>query len=105
MTRVLLLASLLLVSGCDTLSYYGQAIGGQLEILHAARPVDAWLADPATSSDLKARLELARRIRHFAAAELGLPDNSSYTAYAELGRPFVVWNVFEIGRASCRERV
>jgi len=93
-TRVLLLASLLLVSGCDTLSYYGQAIGGQLEILHAARPVDAWLADPATSSDLKARLELARRIRHFAAAELGLPDNSSYTAYAELGRPFVVWNVF-----------
>jgi len=93
-TRLLLLASLLLVSGCDTLSYYRQAIGGQFEILHAARPVDAWLSDPATPSELKARLELARRIRRFAAAELALPDNSSYTAYADLGRPFVVWNVF-----------
>jgi len=94
MTRALLLASLLLASGCDTLSYYGQAIGGQLEILHAARPVDAWLADPATPAELKSRLELAQRIRRFAATELALPDNSSYTSYAELGRPFVVWNVF-----------
>ena len=94
MIRVLLLASLAFVSGCDTLSYYRQAIGGQLEILHAARPVDAWLADPATPSELKSRLELAQRIRRFAAAELALPDNRSYTAYAELGRPYVVWNVF-----------
>jgi predicted aminopeptidase len=93
-TRVLLLASLLLAGGCDTLSYYGQAIGGQIEILHAARPVDQWLADPATPAELKSRLELAQRIRRFAATELALPDNSSYTSYAELGRPFVVWNVF-----------
>jgi predicted aminopeptidase len=93
-TRALLLASLLLVSGCDTLSYYSQAIGGQLEILHAARPVDQWLADPATPAELKSRLELAQRIRRFAAAELALPDNRSYTSYAELGRPYVVWNVF-----------
>jgi predicted aminopeptidase len=82
------------LAGCDSLAYYRQAIGGQLEILEAARPVDAWLADPATPDDLRARLDLARRIRDFASRELGLPDNKSYRSYAELGRPFVVWNVF-----------
>jgi len=30
----------------------------------------------------------------FASSELGLPDNSSYRQYADLGRPYVVWNVF-----------
>ena len=90
----MLLAPLLLIAGCDTLSYYGQAIGGQLEILNAARPVDAWLADPATPAALRERLEAARRIRRFASERLGLPDNRSYASYAELGRAFVVWNVF-----------
>ena len=88
------LAALLLCSGCETLSYYTQAIGGQLHIMAAARPLDAWLADPATPADLRKRLETAHRIRAYASAELGLPDNDSYTSYADLDRPFVVWNVF-----------
>jgi predicted aminopeptidase len=92
--RFLFLLLLLLVAGCDTLSYYSQAIGGQVEILHAARPIDDWLADPNTPTPLRSRLELARRIRRFASAELALPENRSYTSYAELGRPYVVWNVF-----------
>ncbi len=33
-------------------------------------------------------------IRAYASRELGLPDNRSYTRYSDLGRPFVVWNVF-----------
>jgi predicted aminopeptidase len=33
-------------------------------------------------------------MRAFAASELGLPDNASYTGYADLKRPAVVWNVF-----------
>lgn len=63
-------------------------------MLAAARPIDDWLADPATAEPLKERLQRARAIRSFAARELGLPDNASYTAYADLGRPAVVWNVF-----------
>ena len=27
-------------------------------------------------------------------AQLSLPDNGSYRLYADIGRPFVVWNVF-----------
>lgn len=95
MTRRLALLLLVLpLAGCDTLSYYSQAIGGHLQIMSAARPVDEWLADPATPADLRARLELAKRIRHFASVRLALPDNRSYTKYAELHRPYAVWNVF-----------
>ena len=48
-----------------------------------------WLADPATPPRLKDRLELSQRIRDFAVAELGEPDNASYRRYADLqrGRP------------------
>jgi predicted aminopeptidase len=88
---ILLLA---LCSGCESLSYYGQAIGGHFKLLSAARPIDSWLSDPATPPELKGRLETARSIREFASRELHLPDNASYTAYADLGRRFAVWNVF-----------
>lgn len=83
-----------LLAGCDTLAYYTQAVGGQMEIVSRARPVDAVLADPATSADLRLRLANARAVRAYASSALGLPDNGSYRSYADLGRPFVVWNVF-----------
>jgi predicted aminopeptidase len=37
---------------------------------------------------------LAKQARRFASADLGLPDNGSYTKYVDLKRPSVVWNVF-----------
>jgi predicted aminopeptidase len=83
-----------LAVGCESLAYYTQAVGGHLGVLARARPIDEWLADPGTDAALKQRLETARRIRAFASKELGLPDNGSYVSYAELDRPYVVWNVF-----------
>jgi predicted aminopeptidase len=82
-----------LLAGCETLSYYAQAVGGHMEIMAAAQPVERLLADPDTPPDLRRRLELTRRIRDFASQELKLPDNGSYRSYAALPRPFVVWNV------------
>ncbi len=87
-------ALLLLAGGCESIGYYSQAIEGHLGVMASARPIDAWLADPSTSAALRARLETARRIRQYASRELGLPDNGSYLSYADLGRPFAVWNVF-----------
>lgn len=91
----LLLASAM--TGCastDTgLGYYWQSVNGHLQVMRAARPVDAWLDDPATGPALRQRLELARRIRHFASESLALPDNASYSRYADLGRRAVVHNV------------
>lgn len=83
----------LLLGGCADLGYYWQSASGHLGILRAARPVPDWLADPSASAALKAKLELAQRIRRFAVIELALPDNRSYTAYADLHRNAAVWNV------------
>jgi predicted aminopeptidase len=88
----------LTLSGCaawdDGPRYWWQSALGQLDLLRRARPVAELIADPATAPRLRARLELALQIRAFASRELGLPDNASYTRYADLGRPFVAWNVF-----------
>ncbi len=35
-----------------------------------------------------------KKARTFASQRLHLPDNQSYRLYADIGRPFVVWNVF-----------
>jgi predicted aminopeptidase len=88
-----LLAAFLL-SGCESLNYYAQAVGGHLSVMRAARPVETWLSDPATPKDLRSRLEIARGIREFASRELALPQNGSYSSYAELHRPYVAWNVY-----------
>jgi len=93
-----------LLGGCDTLAYYGQAIGGQLDMMAAARPVDSWLADPATPAQLRGRLETAQRIRDFASRQLALPDNGSYRSYAALDRRYAVWNVFAAPRFSVQPR-
>ncbi len=82
-----------LLTACGNTSYYFQSVSGHLALLNAARPVPQWLADPHTPPALKTRLELAQRMRRFAVAELGLPDNASYQRYADLQRSAVVWNV------------
>jgi predicted aminopeptidase len=81
-------------TGCSTIDYYAQAVRGHFAVQSAARSIDELLADPATPEALRERLRRAREIRAFAARELGLPDNASYTTYADLHRPAVVWNVF-----------
>ena len=98
--RVAALVLTALLAGCETTSYYAQAIGGQMSLLYHARPIDSWLADPATPPELRARLQSAQRIRAFASRDLGLPDNGSYTSYVDLGRPYVVWNVYAAGEFS-----
>jgi len=83
----------LMLSSCSSLSYYTQAAQGQLELLTDSRPIDDWLADPATKPTLRHRLEAARQIRRYAIQELKLPDNGSYTNFTNLKRPYVLWNV------------
>jgi len=88
---VLLLA--VLAAGCAQLAYYGQAANGQFSLLDRAHPVDEWLADPSVDAGLKAKLRLTKQIRRFAITDLDLPDNRSYTEYADLQRRFALWNV------------
>ena len=94
MRRLLAVALLVgLLSGCADTSYYAQSVRGHMALMAAAKPVDAWLQDPAVPQATKDRLALAQRIRDFAVHDLGLPDNPSYRRYADLQRRAAVWNV------------
>ena len=89
------LMSLLLcgaLSGCGV-SYLAQATQGQWQLMRARRPIDRVIEDPSTTSALKSRLELVLDARDFASSALALPNNRSYRSYADLKRPYVVWNV------------
>jgi predicted aminopeptidase len=90
----------LLLCGCGSLRYYGQAVRGQGALIVHRRAVSEVLRDPATDSRVATRLHLAQQARHFASQRLGLPDNRSYTGYVDLRRSFVVWNVFAAPRYS-----
>jgi predicted aminopeptidase len=83
-----------LAGGCSTFGYYAQSIHGHFAVLDAARPIPEVIADPQAAPPLKQRLERAQQIRTYASVQLGLPDNGSYRRYADLKRPYVVWNVF-----------
>jgi len=87
------LAAVCLGSGCSTAGYYAQSVGGHVDLLRRARPINDWLADPATPAALKSRLQVAQLARRFAVTDLALPDNASYVRHADLGRSAVVWNV------------
>jgi predicted aminopeptidase len=93
LVRLFTISLVLTSTGCAQLSYYAQATQGQLGLVASAKHIDQWLADPKVSDQLKQRLTRTKKIRKFAVQELDLPDNGSYTRYAELNRPYVVWNV------------
>ncbi len=92
--RLTLVAFVFVLSGCSSLSYYSQAVSGHMEVMRAARPIAEVIEDPACDSDLRKKLQEITRVRDFASRQLGLPDNNSYRSYADLGRPYVTWNVF-----------
>lgn len=80
------------LSGC-AIGYVAQAAHGEWSVLQAREPIDRIVADPHAKPDLKARLKLVQEARAFAVTALHLPDNRSYRTYADIHRPYVVWNV------------
>lgn len=90
------------LSGCSNLGYYWQSATGHLGLMAASRPLEEWLGDTHAPERLKARLELARRIRNYAVTELKLPDNPSYRRYADLHRNAAIWNVVAAPRYSVK---
>ena len=88
-----LAAAVTALSGCRTLTFYGQAFKGQYELLAHAQPIQKLLADPQTPDRLKERLRLLLDLRVFAQQKLKLPVDGHYQRYVDVHRPFVVWNV------------
>lgn len=81
------------LSACAEAPYYAQSLRGHWALMSAAQPIDAWLHRSDASDTLRQRLALVQSIRRFSVTDLYLPDNASYTRYADLRRPFALWNV------------
>ncbi|HUO43292.1 MAG TPA: aminopeptidase [Burkholderiales bacterium] len=91
MAAAVLIAS---ASGCANFGYYLQSVGGQMNVVEARQPIANVISNPQTPPELKRQLELALEIRNFASRELAEPDNESFRSYADLKRPYALWNVF-----------
>ena len=76
------------------MGFYGQAIGGQMEIFRKSRPIPPILADPQTDPALRRQLSSVQGIRQFASDHLTLPGDESYGTYADLGRDYVTWVLY-----------
>ncbi len=90
---VLFLGVFVPLTGCSTIGYYSQAVGGHLKLMNARQPIAEVIESPDTSPELREKLQTLVTARQFASEELGLPDNDSYSTFVETGRTAVTWNV------------
>jgi predicted aminopeptidase len=82
-----------LLTGCETVAYYGQAAHGQFRLIQAREPVDKLLSGP-LAEQLRGRLEFSQGALGYIEANLGLNPEKRYQTYVELDREYVLWNVF-----------
>ena len=83
----------LVLSGCETVHFYSQAISGQQRILQSRQPISEITADPDSPEFLRQQLTYLMEVRSFAENDLHLPVANNYLTYVDLKRPYVAWNV------------
>jgi predicted aminopeptidase len=97
-------AACVAMTSCANIGYYLQSVRGQLDIWSRQEDIETVLQKPDTPQVLKEKLAAVLEIRNFASAELALPQNRSYRTYANLRRPFAVWNVFATAEFSIQPK-
>ena len=101
---ILLMAMMFLLSGCAELAYYGHATVGQIEVISAGEPIEEIIASADTNVETHRQLKLIIEARQFAITELKLPNSDSFRDYADLKRPWVLWNVFATPELSLKTK-
>lgn len=93
-----------LLTGCQSVAYYSQAVQGHFGLMSKRRPIEQLLAGDAITPELRRQLEAIQRIRMFARTDLGLPVGHQYGSYVELGRSYPVWSVMAAPELSLQPR-
>lgn len=99
---LVLLVAALLLCGCEAIGFYAQAARGQWQLLSTREPVADLLSRDQTEPALKQRLALINQIRDFAQQQIALPLEQNFSTYVDVGRPYVIWNVFAAPELSVR---
>ncbi len=89
----LLLLLMPLLSACESLAYYGQAVVGHAGLMSRTKDIRQVLRDPTTPATKADALERVLQIRAFAGDALGLPENGSYRSYTEVEGDAVVYSL------------
>ena len=84
---------LLSLTACESVQFYSQAVQGHSKIMLKRESIKDVIKSPDTSDEVRRKLALIQKARLFAINELKLPNNGSYTQYADIERPYAVWNV------------
>ncbi|NJN52888.1 MAG: aminopeptidase [Gammaproteobacteria bacterium] len=95
-------ALLILLAGCETVSFYQQAAKGQMQLASQGRSVADLIAADDTDHRLRRQLVEISAVLGFAQASLGLPVGGRYEEYVALDRPYVMWNLFAAPEFSTR---
>lgn len=99
------MAVLSVLAGCTSVSYLASSVSGHMKIMAARKDVGEVIADPATPQDVHNRLLTSVEVRKFAIAELGLPDNDSYSKYADIKRNYVTLAIYAAPEFSLAPKV
>ncbi len=97
--------ALVWLAGCTSASYLAASVSGHMKIMAARKDVAAVIADPATPRDVRGQLKTSVAVRRFASEKLGLPDNASYSKYADVGRNYVTLAIYAAPEFSLRPKV
>ena len=101
---VFLFVMIFSVSGCSTAGYYLDLMAGQSDLIERRQPIQEMLENRHTSPKLYDLLTESVKMRDFASNVLHLPENDSYRLYADLKRPYAVWNVVAAKEFSMKPR-
>lgn len=92
-TPLSLVIIILLLAGCKDSDYVWQSVKGHMNLMSRAKPINEILEQENVPQDVRDQLAKVVRLREFAVNSLQLPDSGSYRKYADLERPYAVWNL------------
>lgn len=92
-TAHILLILLFLLTACGDNQYIMQSIKGHFDLMSRARPIEQVLEQDEEPEEVRQQLATVLKLRDFAVNSLHLPDSGSYQKYADLERPYAVWNM------------
>ncbi|MGK2944493.1 MAG: aminopeptidase [Desulfuromonadales bacterium] len=90
---LLLIIGILLLNGCSDNTYLWQSVKGHWSLMSRARPITDILAQEKEPQNVRNQLTKVVHLREFAVNTLHLPDSGSYQNYADIERPYAVWNL------------